>query len=172
MRKVPWAFCEWWKLGVGWGGGGWRWDSVGIGGPVRRAVMWLVVLSETRALRLDQCEKILPLTGEDLQCCCVCLHVVVCWKRKIIFLHLLLDQTLVGNHKAKTFTCQKTMETWWLFSTSTTLEFLTVRVEKKGSKCSSGRGHASFLCLVCFMNQSLLCTKLVPQADHSTLHWL
>lgn len=50
-------------------------------------------------------------------------------------------------------------------------EFLTVRAEKKGSKCSSGGGHVSFLCPLCFMNQSLSCTKHVPQAEHSTLHW-
>lgn len=55
------------------------------------------------------------------------------------------------------------------FTSSTTVEFLTGREEKKEVDFSSG-GHASFLCPVCFMNQALSWTKFAPQAEQCIPH--
>lgn len=164
MRKVPWAFCEWWKLG----GGGERlcrdwWTSQKSCNVTGRP------LRNTRFVIGSMREE--PASNRRGLAVLLCVRTCGCLLKEKDY----VSASVIGpaargkpqsedNHMSVNrgdpmviFHFHK----FWVFDSES---------RKKGSKCSSGDGHASFLCPVCFMNQSLSCTKLEPQPEYSALH--
>lgn len=125
MRKVPWAFCEWWKLG----GGGERlcrdwWTSQKscnvTGRPLRNTRFVIGSMREEPASNRRGLAVLLCVRT------CGCLL-----KEKDYVSASVIGPAARGKPQSEDNHMSVTVGTRWLFSTFTSFEFLTVRAEKK-----------------------------------------